>query len=71
MLTTVRGTYQNGQIIWKEKPPVQEPTEVIVTFLEGGTISKKKQSRQGGTMKGEVWMANDFNASLDDLKDYM
>ncbi|QJD77628.1 hypothetical protein [Spirosoma rhododendri] len=68
MLTTVQGTYQNGQIILHETPPVQEQTEVIVTFL---TNEKKNATRRGGSMRGEVWMSDDFNAPVDDLSDYM
>jgi hypothetical protein len=73
MLTTVRGTYENGQIIWREKPPVQERTEVIVTFLEenGNLPDRKKPNRKAGSMKGQIKLADDFNEPLDDLKDYM
>jgi hypothetical protein len=42
---------------------------VLVTFLE--EEAEKKQARRGGTMAGEVWMADDFNAPLDDLSNYM
>lgn len=35
MLTTVKGTYDNGQITFHETPPVfSGPVKVIVTFLE-------------------------------------
>ncbi len=74
MLTTVRGTHKNGQIIWKEEPPVQEPTEVIVTFLsneDADTSTTEKKQHRGGSMRGEVWIADDFNAPLHDLTDYM
>lgn len=67
MLTAIKGTYSNGRIILHEKPPVEEETEVVVTFLE----ERGKHARRGGTMKGEVWMADDFNAPLDDLREYM
>ena len=68
MLTAVKGTYSNGRIILHEKPPIQEQTEVIVTFLEK---EESRRPRQGGSMNGEVWMADDFNAPLDELNDYM
>ena len=68
MLTTVKGTYSNGQITLHETPLVQEQTEVIVTFLEQ---EERKHVRRSGTMKGEVWMVDDFNEPLDDLNDYM
>ncbi len=31
----------------------------------------KKRTRQLGMSEGKVWMADDFDAPLDDMKDYM
>lgn len=44
MLTTIKGYYEDGQIILKEEPPVTDKTEVMITFLteEASTKSKKK-----------------------------
>lgn len=61
MLTTVKGTYDNGRITLHETPSVPEHTEVIVTFLEK---EGDRRNRRGGSMKGEVWMADDFNDPL-------
>lgn len=69
MLTAIKGIYENGRIVLDEIPPVQERTEVVVTFLENK--QETKRNRRGGSMAGEVWMANDFNAPLEDLNDYM
>ena len=34
--------------------------------------NKTQKTRNGfGTLEGKVWMADDFNAPLDDFKDYM
>ena len=82
MLTAVRATYENGQIIWDEQPPVQKKTKVVVTFLEEDTLSQPNpaggavrlgslKKRQGGSMKGQIHVPDDFNEPLDDLKDYM
>lgn len=72
MLTTVEGIYENGQIIWSEPPPVHKKTKVMVTFLEEiGPLPSTLKPRVGGTMKGEIWMSEDFNEPLDDLKKYM
>jgi hypothetical protein len=43
----------------------------FVEFLErkqAGTANK--QSREPGSARGQVWMAEDFDAPLDDFKDY-
>jgi hypothetical protein len=72
MLISVKGTFEEGHITFSEPPPEEGKQEVIVTFL--GT-SKDENSepkfRKGGTWKGKIWMAPDFNEPLDDLKEYM
>lgn len=69
MLATVKGYYEKGKIILKEKPPVQTKTEVIVTFLtEDKPILTK---RVPGALKGKISIPDNFNDPLDDLKEYM
>lgn len=69
MLATVKGYYEKGQIILKEKAPVESKTEVIVTFLtdEKSQVSK----RIPGAFEGKISLPDDFNEPLDELKDYM
>jgi Protein of unknown function (DUF2281) len=70
MLTTIKGIYQNGQIILEEKPPVTDDAEVFVTFTK--LSENKKKNRVFGAGKGSVlFMAADFNEPLEDLKEYM
>ena len=53
--------------------------EVIITFLEPVTtftddneiINKRPRSEIIGSLKGKIWMADDFNDPIDELKDYM
>jgi Protein of unknown function (DUF2281) len=72
MLTAIQGTYENGQVTLKETPKTDHKMNVIVTFLEEDIINPlPKKKRQAGVLSGKVWMADDFNAPLDDLKDYM
>ncbi len=33
-------------------------------------ISSPPRPRQGGTLEGQIWMADDFDAPLDDFKEY-
>jgi hypothetical protein len=44
--------------------------KVVATF-ERAECSKPKSSRKAGSMKGTVWMAPDFDAPLEDFKEYM
>jgi len=34
-------------------------------------VSERKKQREFGCVKGDYWMADDFDAPLDDFKDYM
>lgn len=54
----------------------QEVLNFIEFMAQKMEKEKKAQSivskRRGyGSMKGEIWMAPDFDAPLDDFKDYM
>lgn len=70
MFTAIRGYYEKGNIILKEKPPVDTKTEVIVTFLTDENISRAQQKRQPGGLKGKVTIPDDFNEPLEDLREY-
>ena len=69
MLTVINGIYENGFVILEEKPDFNKKMKVIVTFTEEVIIPQKK--RQAGVLDGKVWMSDDFNAPLDELKEYM
>jgi len=53
--------------------------EVVITFLEpvNDDIINDEQSKKRplselrGVLKGKVWMADDFNAPLDEMKEHM
>lgn len=70
MLTTVKGIYEGGRIIFNDPPPVIERAEVIITFL---TEEKKEkpERRVLGLLEGKAKLPEDFNEPLDELKDYM
>ena len=68
MLTTIKGTYNNGQIVLDEAPPTETESKVMVTFLEE---FQTPQKRRLGSLKGKIGIPDNFNEPLDDLKDYM
>jgi len=70
MLAAIKGYYEKGKIVMKEKPPVQTKTDVIITFLTESSQSTAHKRVPGG-LKGQVTLPDDFNTPLDDLKDYM
>jgi len=44
---------------------------VILTFTPETTAQEQMKEREFGCVRGDYWMADDFDAPLDDLKDYM
>lgn len=71
MLTTIKGIYDNGQIVLDEIPPTKNKSKVVVTFLEEIEPSSSLQKRPFGSLKGKIGIPDNFNEPLDDLKDYM
>jgi hypothetical protein len=71
MLTTVEGIYENGQVIFKEKPTIQTKTKVYITFVEEITENSMIKKRPFGTLQGSIKLSADFNEPLDNLKEYM
>ncbi len=70
MQTTIKGIYDNGQIVLEEMPPTKNKSKVVVTFLEEIEPSSL-QKRPFGSLKGKIGIPDDLNEPLDDLKDYM
>jgi len=52
-------------------PPEIPAGQVILTFTPKAVVSEQKKQRKFGCVKGDYWMADDFDAPLDDFKDYM
>ncbi len=72
MLTTIKGTYDQGQIILTEKPPVNTKVDVIITFLTGDETKKPRLKRRVlGGLEGKLKLPDDFNEPLDAMKEYM
>ena len=40
-------------------------------FVDAKKLSKKPFSEMRGIFKGKIWMSDDFNAPLEELKEYM
>ena len=52
--------------------PLEVPAgQAILTFTPKPVAQEQKKEREFGCVKGDYWMAEDFNAPLDDFKDYM
>ena len=75
MYTSIKGVYENGVLTFSEPVPNIEKSEVLVTFLNEEKPKKKRvpgSLKRLGELEGKVYsIPDDFNAPLDDLKDYM
>jgi hypothetical protein len=69
MLTTVKGYYDHGQIILNEKPPIEDKTDVIVTFLTDGESISKNGKRKLSILTGKITIPGDFNEPTEDFND--
>ena len=45
--------------------------QVILTFTLKAGEQEEKKERVPGCLKGQIWMAEDFDEPLEDFKDYM
>ncbi|MDR0322945.1 MAG: DUF2281 domain-containing protein [Treponema sp.] len=52
-------------------PPEVPIGPVILTFTSKPAGQEQKNEREFGCAKGDYWMAEDFDAPLEDFKDYM
>ena len=52
-------------------PPEVPVGLAILKFTPKAAAQEQKKEREFGCVKGDYWMAEDFNAPLDDFKDYM
>jgi len=70
MFTAIRGYYEKGNIVLKEKPPIDTKTEVIVTFITEDNAPKTQPRRKPGGLSGKVTIPDNFNEPLEDMRDY-
>jgi len=50
--------------------PSEVPTGPVILTFTPAKIEPNKE-REFGCLKGQIWMADDFDAPLEDFKDYM
>jgi len=68
----VKALYDGVNFKPKQPIAIKEQYEVIITFVE--PVKKTNTTTlpyERGCMKDKMWMADDFNAPLDDFMEYM
>jgi hypothetical protein len=80
MVKAIEGTYENGHLILNETFPTSKKTKVVLLVLEEEepVDANRKSGGLGhsggvrlGSLAGKYSIPDDFNAPLDDLRDYM
>ena len=60
-----------GRIWMADATPNLEGDALMMLVEDTEQIKKTKKPLQLGCMEGEIWMADDFDAPLEDFKEYM
>ena len=70
---TIKAIYDGTKFTPIKPLEIEGEHEVIITFLDGDVPDKVKRpiSELRGMLKGKVWMADDFNAPLEEMAEYM
>ena len=78
-MNTIKAIYDGTNFRTMQPIPVKENYEVFITFVEplkkeSALINESEKLPRSGALglwQGKVWMADDFNAPLEELKEYM
>ena len=83
----IKAIYDGENFMPTQPIPVKEDYEVVITFVEpvkksveskkdnaNNNVNKKTKlprSTSIGLLKGKVWMSDDFNEPIEEMKEYM
>jgi len=76
---TVKAIYDGANFKLEQPISLKGKYEVIITFVEpisDDIVNEKQRSKRPvselrGILKGKVWMSDDFNKPLEEMKEYM
>ena len=68
---SIKAIYEGAKFRPIQPIPVEGDYEVIITFIEPVKKDTVRPPFSYGSMAGKIWMADDFNAPLEDFKEYM
>jgi hypothetical protein len=76
----IKAIYDGKNFKAMQPIPVKGNYEVVITFIEpveedseqiNEPVKKRPRSELKGLLKDKVWMSDDFNEPLEELKEYM
>lgn len=83
MIAVVKGYFDGIHIVMSENVALRKGQSVVITYENGNTASDDSPKplgfysdgtpyyRKAGMFKGKGWIADDFDAPLDEFKEYM
>jgi len=70
-MQAVKAVYDGENIKWLQPVPVKDEWDVIVTFVEPKEKKMVRPPFGYNSMKGKIWMAEDFNEPMEEFEEYM
>ena len=77
-MQAIKAIYDGANFKPQQPIPVKGKYEVVITFVEPlkesvvtKTTKKRPMSELKGLLKGKVWMSDDFNGPLEEMREYM
>ena len=76
-MQAIKAIYDGTTFKPNQPIPVKEQYEVVIIFIEPLKNMQKKElkkrpfSELRGLLKDKVWMSDDFNEPLEEMKEYM
>ena len=78
-MQAIKAIYDGVNFMPTQPIPVEGKYEVVITFIEpineetanASQSAKLPRSTAKGFLKGKVWMSDDFNEPLEELREYM
>ena len=67
----IKAIYDGTNLRPIQQIPVNENYEVVITFIKPIKKDSVRPPFKYGSMNGKIWMSDDFDAPLDDFKEYM
>ena len=72
-MVAIKGHF-DGKVIVPDEPHDLRTGQAVIVQAEPSDATKPSSPRRGpkaGSAQGKIWMADDFDAPLDDFKEYM
>ena len=74
LMHAIKAIYDGKGFMANQSIPVKGRYEVVITFLKPVETEASAATRppfEYGCMSGKIWMADDFDAPLEDFVEYM